>query len=157
MGCCIIANGYRGTVTESIQRTDYRIDFEDRSDYLFAHIIGDHGTLSIAKQYWLDIIEAVMKREMRKILVVEDIPEVISIADVHQLVTDLSELPIRDIQLAFVDLYAQHSSLNQFGILVAENRGLAIRSFDSEAEAAAWLTTEPPRSFLSEHIELSHD
>jgi hypothetical protein len=140
---------------ENIHRDDYRIDFEDRSTYLFAHIVGKRGTLSIARRYWLDIIEVLMKMEFRKILVVEDIPEAIEISEVHQLVTELAQLPIRDIQLAFVDLFAQHKSLNEFGVLVAENRGLSLRQFDSEAQAETWLIGGHNMSSLGEQIPLA--
>jgi hypothetical protein len=141
---------------ENIHRDDYRIDFEDRSSYLFAHIIGERGTLSIARRYWLDIIEVVMRSEFRKILVVEEIPEAIEISEVHQLVTELAQLPlpVRDLQLAFVDLFDQHKSLNNFGVLVAENRGLSLRQFDSEAQAETWLIGGHATPPLGEQIPL---
>lgn len=142
----------------NIQRDDYRIDFENRSSYLFAHIIGERGTLAIARRYWLDTIEVVMKSEFRKILVVEDIPEAIEISEVHQLVTELAQLPlpVRDIQLAFVDLFDQHKSLNNFGVLVAENRGLSLRQFDSEAQAETWLIGGHASPSLGEQIPLAN-
>ena len=80
-----------------------------------------------------------MKSGHKKILVIEDIPEMISIAEVHQLVTGLSELPIKDVTLAFVDMYAEHSSLNNFGILVGENRGFSMAAFDTEEDAENWI------------------
>jgi hypothetical protein len=141
---------------ENVKCDDYRIEFEDRSSYLFAHIIGERGTLSIARQYWLDIIEVVMKSAFRKVLVVEDIPEAIEISEVHQLVTELSQLPVRDIQLAFVDLYDQHKSLNEFGILVGENRGLLLRQFDSEAQAETWLIGGTGEPSLGEQVPLAN-
>lgn len=117
----------------------YSIDFQDRGRYLFAHVEGERGTLEIATEYWKEIAQRTIESGLKRILVVEDIPEMISIAEVHQLVTSLAELPVKDVRLAFVDLYAEHSSLNDFGVLVSENRGFSVRSFDTEEAAEAWL------------------
>ena len=117
----------------------YSLTFEDRGRYLFAQIKAERATLDIATSYWTEIAEHLMKVGHKKILVIEDIPEMISIAEVHQLVTGLSDLPVKDVTLAFVDLYAEHSSLNDFGILVGENRGFSMRAFDTEEEAENWL------------------
>lgn len=126
-------------MTDSIQTNDYSITFEERGDVLRAYINGERGTLQIARLYWLDIAHRVIESDHKKLLVIEDIPEVIAISEVHQLVTDLAQLPVRDIRVAFVDLFSQHKSLNEFGILVAENRGLNLRIFDSEELANEWL------------------
>lgn len=120
-------------------KKQYSLEFEDRGRYLFARIKGERGTLEIALSYWTNIARHLMKSGHKKILVIEDIPEMISIAEVHQLVTGLSELPIKDVTLAFVDMYAEHSSLNNFGILVGENRGFSMAAFDTEEDAENWI------------------
>lgn len=124
--------------TPEVQK-QYSLTFEDRGRYIFAHIKGERGTLRIATAYWTEIAQQVLKTGLKRVLVIEDIPEMISIAEVHQLVTGLADLPVKDIRVAFVDLYAEHSSLNDFGILVGENRGFTIRSFDTEEAAESWL------------------
>ena len=127
--------------TPEVQK-QYTLTFEDRGRYIFAHVKGEKGTLRIATEYWTEIAEQVIKTGVKRVLVIEDIPEMISIAEVHQLVTGLADLPVKDIRVAFVDLYAEHSSLNDFGILVGENRGFTIQSFDTEEAAESWLLEE---------------
>lgn len=124
--------------TPEIQK-QYSLNVENRGRYLFAHIKGERGTLEIATAYWTDIAQEALKSGLKRVLVIEDIPEMISIAEVHQLVTSLADLPVKDVRIAFVDLYAEHSSLNEFGILVSENRGFTAQSFDTEEAAEAWL------------------
>lgn len=128
------------TAMENISNEDYSITFEEREAYLRAYIKGERGTLAVALRYWLDIAHVAIETGRKRLLVVEDIPEAIAVSEVHQLVTEMSRLPVRDIKLAFVDLFAQHKSLNEFGRLVGENRGLSIRTFDTEEEAATWLS-----------------
>lgn len=117
----------------------YQLSFEDRGQYLFARISGEKGSLEIATAYWTEIAQQVIKTGKKKVLVIEDIPEVISVAEVHQLVTDLADLPVKDVTIAFVDTYAEHASLNEFGVLVSENRGFTVKACETEEEAETWL------------------
>jgi len=127
--------------TPEVQK-QYSLQFEDRGRYIFAHIKGERGTLEIATAYWTEIAQEALRTGQKRVLVIEDIPEMITIAEVHQLVTSLADLPVKDVRIAFVDLYAEHSSLNDFGILVGENRGFTVRSFDTEEAAETWLLEE---------------
>lgn len=124
--------------TTELQK-EYAISFEERPQYLFAHIKGEKGTLSIAHAYWSEVVKRTLESGCKKVLVVEEIPEAITIAEVHQLVSEFADLPIKDIRLAFIDKFTSHKSLNDFGILVGANRGLTLKSFDDEAAAESWL------------------
>ena len=121
---------------------NYSTTFEDRGRYLFALVEGEKGSLDIVSAYWNEIAQKAITSGLKRVLVIEDISEMISIAEVHQLVTGLSELPVKDIRLAFVDLHAEHASLNDFGILVGENRGFSVKAFDTEESAESWLLEE---------------
>ena len=117
----------------------YTLNFEDRGRYLFASVKGEKASLDIVTAYWKEIAQAALSAGQKRVLVIEDVGETISIAEVHQLVTSLAELPVKDIRVAFVDLHAEHASLNDFGILVGENRGIDIKGFDTEEAAESWL------------------
>ncbi len=137
-------NDFRaGEIVSSTESSkQYLLEIVDRGRYLFASIKGEKGTLEIAMSYWSEIAKAVLSSGLKRVLVIEDIPEMITIAEVHQLVTSLADLPIKSVRLAFVDLHAEHASLNNFGILVGENRGLAMKAFDTEEAAEEWLLNE---------------
>lgn len=122
-----------------VETDDYTITFDQSAGYLRVEISGSRASLDIARSYWRTIAETALETKNERLLVIEDIPEQITVSEVHMLITELSELPVRDIRLAFVDRYSQHKSLNEFGALVGENRGLNIRTFDSETDAADWL------------------
>jgi hypothetical protein len=129
-------------VNSTKNRKEYTLTFENRDTYLLALIEGEKETLSIAHAYWSEIVEKILSTGHKKLLVVEDIPEAISIAEVHQLVSEFAELPVIDIRLAFVDKHPQQRSLNEFGILVGSNRGMTVQAFDSESEAEQWLQSD---------------
>lgn len=124
------------------KRKEYTLTFEDNGAYLFALVEGDKETFSIAQAYWSEIAEKTLLTGYKKLLVVEDIPEAISIAEVHQLVSEFAELPVNDIRIAFIDKHTEHRSLNEFGVLVGSNRGMTIQSFENEDEAVQWLLTD---------------
>ena len=69
----------------------------------------------------------------------EDIKQVVSIAEVFQLASDLPQMGFRGVCVAFHDRYAAHQELNEFGGLVAINRGLFGRVFNDYDEAEKWL------------------
>lgn len=118
---------------------DYQLSFEERISYLYAYVRGENASLEIARDYWNRIAKRALSLKVKKVLVVEDISEAITISEVHQLATELSELPVKDIFVAFVDRFAQHKSTNEFGMLVGGNRGLEIRGFESTDDAEKWL------------------
>lgn len=118
---------------------DYQLSFEERISYLYAYVRGENASLEIARDYWNRIAKRALSLKVKKVLVVEDISEAITISEVHQLVTELSELPVKDIFVAFVDRFAKHKSINEFGMLVEGNRGLEIRGFESTDDAEKWL------------------
>ncbi len=126
-------------MSSSESSKQYSLEIVNRGRYLFASIKGERGTFEIAMSYWAEIAQAVITSGLKRVLVIEDIPEMITIAEVHQLVTNLADLPVKDVRLAFVDLHAEHASLNNFGILVGENRGLSLKAFDTEEAAVEWL------------------
>jgi len=138
----VIVEGLVMNVSSAETGKKYSLSFEDRGRYLFARVKGEKGTLEIATSYWYEIAQEAMRTNLKRVLVIEDIPEVITIAEVHQLVTSLADLPVKDVRLAFVDLHAEHASLNNFGILVGENRGFSLKAFDTEEAAENWLLEE---------------
>lgn len=54
----------------------------------------------------------------------EEIPEINSMVDIFRAASDLPQLGFTDIRLAFVDRFADQKDLNEFGCLVAANRGM---------------------------------
>lgn len=139
----VIILGYthlKQPMTSSADRpSECQVAFDERAGYLYAFVSCQHGNLDVARSYWHKIAEKALSISADKVLVVEDIPESISIAEVHQLVTELAELPVRSVRVAFVDRFAQHKSINDFGILVGGNRGLTVKGFDSTDPAEKWL------------------
>ncbi|MGI9056210.1 MAG: hypothetical protein ACR2F2_10465 [Pyrinomonadaceae bacterium] len=117
----------------------YQITFEHRPQYLYVYVTGDHDSYEISRQYWLEVAGECSKTEYKKVLIEEDIKELISLSEVYQLASELPLMDFQGVRVAFFDRFAEHDELNQFGELVATNRGLLARVFNNFEEAENWL------------------
>lgn len=130
---------------EQYQTSDakpYRITFEQRPEYLYVYVTGDHDSYEISRSYWLEVSAMSAESGSQKILIEEDIPETVSISDVFRLACDLPQMGFFGVRLAFVDRYAEQNELNEFGELVAVNRGITGKIFNDIQTAEKWLLSD---------------
>ena len=116
----------------------YTLTFEERPGYLHARVEGEHDSYEISRAFWSDIAAECERRGTTKLLVEENIPEIVSYSEMYNIAADLPDL-FSGISIAFVDRYADHSEINSFGELVAQNRGVRGRIFADVASAEDWL------------------
>ena len=117
----------------------YQITFEQRPQYLYVYVTGEHDSYEISRAYWLEVAEHCRKLNCNKILIEEDIPEAVSLTEMYQLATELPQMGFLGVRVAFFDRYAGQQELNEFGELVASNRGLYGKIFNNINEAETWL------------------
>jgi hypothetical protein len=129
-------------ISDSNAAKPYRISFENRSGYLYVYVSGEHDSYEISRRYWQEVADQCARLKAAKVLIEEDIPEVISMGEMYQLASEIPELGFFGIRIAFVDRYIEHQDLNQFGELVAVNRGLHGKIFNDLDAAEKWLLSE---------------
>ena len=117
----------------------YRLTFEHRPEYLYAYVEGDEDSYEISATYWREIAEECRANKYTRVLIVEDIVESGTMADAYQLSSELPQMGYMGIKVAFVDKYIEQQDLNQFGELVAVNRGINGKIFNDVDEAEKWL------------------
>ena len=120
----------------------YQITFEHRSQYLYVYVSGNHDSYEISRRYWLEVADECNNTGYKKVLIEEDIEESVSIPEVYQLACELPQMGFQGVRVAFYDRFAEHADLNQFGELVATNRGFLARVFNDLKEAEKWLLAE---------------
>ncbi len=120
----------------------YSIIFEHRPQYLYVYVSGEHDSYEVSRQYWLEVAAECNKTGYKKVLIEEDIMETVSIPEVYQLASELPQMGFQGVRVAFYDRFAEHADLNEFGELVATNRGLSAKTFNNLEEAEKWLLTE---------------
>jgi hypothetical protein len=117
----------------------YRLTFEQRPTYLHAFVEGEDDSYEISRQYWQEIADECKARKFKKVLIVEDIVESGTIAEAYQLCSEFPQMGYLKIKVAFVDRHAEQNEENQFGELVAVNRGVNVKLFTDIDEAEKWL------------------
>jgi|SRR5688572_23378074 len=117
----------------------YELTMETRDGYLYAYVLAEHDTFEICYAYWGEIGNRLAELGLERVLIVEDIAEESPMVDVYELASKLPDIGFRGVTIAFVDRYASHQDLNDFGVLVGSNRGLIGKAFSNESEAEKWL------------------
>lgn len=120
----------------------YRLRFEERPGYLYACIDGISDSLDISRSYWQAVADEVQARDAEAVLIEENIPVNGTFADVFQLATEIPTMGFGRCKVAFFDRYLEQHEINAFGELVATNRGLNGRVFNSYDDALEWLLGE---------------
>lgn len=123
----------------SASEKPYRLTFEHRATYLYAYVEGDEDSYQISAMYWREIAEECKTKKYTKVLIVEDIIASGTMADAYQLSSELPQMGYAGIKIAFVDKYVEQQDLNQFGELVAINRGINGKIFNEINTAEKWL------------------
>lgn len=117
----------------------YRISFEHRPEYLYAYVSGERDSLEISLGFWREIAAECEKTRAGKVLIEEDIKEGVSLVDMYQIAAAIPQMGFANVLIAFVDRYLEQKNLNEFGELVATNRGLRAKTFNDLREAEKWL------------------
>lgn len=120
----------------------FHIAFEHRPHYLYVYVSGEHDSYEISRQYWLEVADECNKSDYKKVLIDEDIEETTSLPETYQLASEIPQMGFQGVRVAFYDRFAEHQDLNEFGELVATNRGLLGRVFNNLEEAEKWLLAE---------------
>jgi hypothetical protein len=116
----------------------YELTFEQRPEYLFAYVEGDKDSYEISISFWKEIARECAARNARRVLIHENIVQNVSVAEMYQVASEIPEM-FSGIAIAFYDRHADQADINQFGELVARNRGVIGRYFADIGEAEAWL------------------
>lgn len=116
----------------------YAITYTRSPDLLHAYVGGEKDSFEISLAYWTEIAAECAEAGVGKLIVEEDIPEDVTYTDMFRIATVIPDL-FNNVTIAFVDRYADQIELNEFGELVAQNRGVLGRFFSDIDAAKAWL------------------
>jgi hypothetical protein len=117
---------------------EYSLEFRDRESYLYVYLSGK-DSFAASLSYWNEIADQVTKSGKQKLLVHENLVGEVSQAEIYDLIADLSKSALMNTRIAFYDENHADESVNQFGRMVAQNRGANIQVFQSLAAAERWI------------------
>ncbi|HEX8738377.1 MAG TPA: hypothetical protein VF721_23800, partial [Pyrinomonadaceae bacterium] len=89
--------------------------------------------------FWREIAAECARSQAKKVLIEEDIKESVSMLEMYQIAAEIPQMGFINVSIAFVDRFLEQQHLNEFGELVATNRGLRGKVFNDVKEAEKWL------------------
>ena len=126
-----------------METKEYRLTFDNKPEYLHALVEGEHDSYQISRRFWSEIAAECERLRPARLLVEEDLKEQLpSIADTYQGATERPDMGLAGIRIAFLDRHPDQHEQNQFGELVARNRGINMKVFSDRAAALEWLLAD---------------
>jgi len=122
----------------------FEVAYERRDGYLYERISGDTKLPETKVESWREIIGTCRAEDVERLLVTMEGQGNVSEVEAFETSRDIVALGLDGIKIAYVDLDPANHQNNQFGELVAENRGAFARVFTNEKEAEDWLLSENP-------------
>ncbi|MBV9242600.1 MAG: hypothetical protein JO314_11390 [Acidobacteria bacterium] len=130
------------------QSSEYTLTFEERPNYLYAHIRADHISPELVEAYVREMHDMCVKDSQTHLLVRRDIPEVFPVGSYFGVSANTVAV-LHGIRTAWLTPYPQHQDRLEFACLVANNRGAMYRVFLDLAEAEKWLGRVPRHEILA--------
>lgn len=118
--------------------TSYRLLFEERSQYLFAHVQAPNITRESAVAYLREVADRRSTTRSTRLLIVRDIPVMLSDSDLFFTTRDFLEM-IGSTRTAFVNPYVEIDESMHFAMTIGINRGANYRLFSTVERAETWL------------------
>lgn len=117
---------------------NYRLAFEDRDTYLYAHLMGE-DSFAASLSYWNEIADKVKALDCRKLLIHEDLTGEVAESEMHEIIMDLMPSGLLDVQIAFFDENIDDTPMNALGQSLAAKEGANVKIFDSLEAAKRWI------------------
>jgi hypothetical protein len=115
----------------------YKVRYEEREGYLFAHIEGPES-YEDALQFWKEIKLKADAEDQSSLMVVDEVTGVLSTIQVHLLSIEIAKLHSGR-TIAYVDPKEESFSANKYGETVVSTRGVNGSVFNNETDAIKWI------------------
>jgi hypothetical protein len=115
----------------------YRIEIEDKGDYLYVLVGGEKLTADISAAYWREIAEVCFDLKKNKILIEKDFAQSVSPLEMVHMGNFLGQL-LANKKIAFFDRYG-NEDINELGKKIARNRNVIMQTFQNLKDAEKWI------------------
>ncbi len=122
----------------STPNEQYSLTFTEHPEYLLAELKCDTISAVIIRSYVDELVAKSNETGLSRIMLVRDIPVILSGGEVFYTVSDSLEA-LRGKKLALVNPHADIQNELEFGMTVGKNRGGDYATFSNIPDAEAWL------------------
>ena len=121
---------------------NYKLTFEMREDYLYAHVECESMSLDLAKQYIKEIAEKCREVRAQCVIIDRHCPDSLSNAMSYLAISELCELAPPGFRMGIVDDDAENRRHLEFGLKSIEKSDVEVQIFANMKEAEVWLAAE---------------
>lgn len=118
---------------------NYKLKFRKRDDHLLAYIRALEMSREISHAYMLEMHDKCIELGARRLLVIRDVPHVLSTIDFYNVSKNSVEL-LKGIKTAWVNPFPPLRPTLEFAVTVANNRGACYGLFSDVQQATRWLS-----------------
>ena len=123
----------------------FRLRFEKRPGYLYAHVSGPEDSPAISLAYWKAVAAECRKRRAPAVLLRDNLEGAAATPEeIAQQMPHLRGLGLEGLRIAFVEDTSAYLPLMEVGESIAREHGFTVRVFGREDEAVRWLRYGSP-------------
>jgi hypothetical protein len=116
----------------------YELSFEERSDYLYAHVRAEHVMVETVIEYLNKMADKCGELGYNRLMIDRDVPVTLSTVDMFAAVADITPRMVGR-RTVLIDRDAEHQAAWDFARMVSNNRGGQFAVMTSVPEGEAWL------------------
>jgi hypothetical protein len=116
----------------------YQLTFDERTNYLYAHVSAPAIDEEMARAYLGEIAAKCHELETKRLMIYRDIPAVLDTTAMYFAASHVRSV-LRGIKTAFVNPYESNDKMLQFATTVGHNFGEMHELFNDPAKAESWL------------------
>lgn len=120
---------------------EYQIIFEHRPTHLYVYVESETNSLSMARNYWTQIVSILHRRKYSKVLLEKSLGKPLRAHELFTLVSQIARNGLSECSIAVFDHNYEHERCS-FEQLVGTNRGLNLRIAPTLHEAEKWLLSQ---------------
>lgn len=118
----------------------YKLTFEERPGYLYAHIKADTMTTDMSAAYLGEIADKCSELGLTNVVIYRDVPYILDPASLFFSMQDEIKL-LKGLKIALLNAFPANDEALNFAVLVSNNRGANFSLHKTIADAEKWLSS----------------
>jgi len=119
----------------------YSVQVKQEKEYTYFRVEGEVN-YQTGLDLWQDIGNRCKALGCKKIIIEEDLKRQITDTEMYGITSQFPAFGFLGVKMALVDTQAEHDLGNKLGQLIASNRGIDAKVFQSVEDAKKWITAQ---------------
>lgn len=126
----------------NVPEKPYSLTYDEKSNYLYAHVKCDEFTIEVAVDYLREVIAECRELQYTRIMIDRDIPVILSTAKIQFVAEQLATVNTKGLKIALVDPRPENRELNRFAAAASRGLGTKVRAYSTIPDGRRWLISD---------------